>query len=158
MNSLIPNMPPQSDALVATFLESKGQATREAYRQDLKCFESYLVDVVGMSSLAASISLRTPELNFVVLKYRDHLINKKLSPSTINRRLGAIRSLFKLARLLGHSAAEIEISNMKAESYRDTRGPGLPAFKRMMAMAADQKEVKAARDRAILRLILLASP
>jgi len=113
MNSLVLKNQIQSDALVATFLESKVSATREAYRQDLQCFESYLVEFVGVASLPTLVSLTTPELNFVVLRYRDHLIAKNLSPATINRRFGAIRSLFKLARLLGHSSAEIEIPNMK---------------------------------------------
>jgi len=143
----------QSDALVAMFLESKGPATPEAYRQDLRCFESFVTTATPVTSLPALAQLSSPELNFVVLKYRDHLIAKKLSPATINRRLGAIRSLFKLARLLGHSSAEIEIPNMKSEAYRDTKGPGLPAYKRMMAAAADQGSVKATRDRAILRLL-----
>ena len=35
----------------------------------------------------------------------------------------------------------------------DTKGPGLSAFKRMMNVATDQNEMKAARDRAILRLL-----
>jgi len=153
MNSLVLKNKLQSDSLVATFLKSKGSATREAYRQDLRCFESYLVESVGVASLLTLVSLTTPELNFVVLKYRDHLIVRNLSPSTINRRFGAIRSLFKLARLLGHSTAEIEIPNMKSEAYRDTKGPGLPAFKRMICSAANQNGVKAARDRAILRLL-----
>lgn len=153
MNSLVLKNALQSDALVATFLESKGLATREAYRQDLKCFESYLVNGAGVQSLPTLFSLTTAELNFIVLKYRDNLIGKSLSPSTINRRFGAIRSLFKLARLLGHATSEIEIPNMKSEAYRDTKGPGLPAFKRMMNIAADQSATKAARDRAILRLL-----
>lgn len=153
MNSLVLKNALQSDALVATFLESKGPATKEAYRQDLKCFESYLVNVAGIQSLPTLFSLTTAELNFVVLKYREYLVGKNLSPSTINRRFGAIRSLFKLARLLGHSTSEIEIPNMKSEAYRDTKGPGLPAFKRMISVAVDQNAMKAARDRAILRLL-----
>lgn len=153
MNSLILKNALQSDALIATFLESKGPATREAYRQDLKCFESYLVSGVGIQSLPTLFSLTTAELNLVVLKYREHLVGKKLSPSTINRRFGAIRSLFKLARLLGHTISEIEIPNMKSEAYRDTKGPGLPAFKRMISAAANQNGMKATRDRAILRLL-----
>jgi len=60
---------------------------------------------------------------------------------------------YRIARLLGHSSAEIEIPNMKSEAYRDTKGPGLPAYKRMMVAAADQSDIKAARDRAILRLL-----
>ncbi len=153
MNSLVLKNAVQSDALVATFLESKGLATREAYRQDLKCFESYLVSSASIESLPTLFSLTTAELNFIALKYREYLVGKNLSPSTINRRFGAIRSLFKLARLLGHASSEIEIPNMKSEAYRDTKGPGLPAFKRMIGIAAEQNTMKAARDRAILRLL-----
>lgn len=153
MNSLVLKNALQSDALVATFLESKGPATREAYHQDLKCFESYLVSGTGIQSLSALFSLTSAELNFVALKYRERLVGRNLSPSTINRRFGAIRSLFKLARLLGHTSSEIEIPNLNAEAYRDTKGPGLPAFKRMIGVAANQNTMKAARDRAILRLL-----
>jgi len=152
MNLVVLKNALRSDALVATFLESKGLATREAYRRDLKCFEFYLV-ANGVQSLPSLFSLTNAELNFAILKYRDRLIERNLSPSTINRRLGAIRSLFKLARLLGHTASKIEITNLKSESYRDTKGPGLPAYKRMMTAATDQSNVKAARDRAILRLL-----
>lgn len=138
--------------LVATFLESHGPATREAYRNDLKCFHEFLVSEVGIESIQSVVSLPAGELNFLVLRYRDSL-NQRLSPSTVNRRLGAVRSLFKLARLLGLSTAKIEIPNIKSESYRDTRGPGLPAFKRMIDAASAQAETKARRDRAILRLL-----
>ena len=79
MNSLVPKIQLQSDALVATFLESKGAATRDAYRQDLRCFESYMMEALGIPSLVVSISLSSPELNFLVLKYRDYLITKNLS-------------------------------------------------------------------------------
>jgi len=153
MNSIVLKNALQSDALVATFLESKGTATRDAYQQDLRCFESYAVGNFGIQSLPTLFSLTTAELNFVVLNYRDYLIGKSLSPSTINRRLGAVRSLFRLARLLGVTSASIEIPNMRSEAYRDTKGPGLPAYRRMMAAAASQNELKAGRDRAILRLL-----
>ncbi len=142
-----------ANILLSTFLESKGPATREAYSRDLKCFQGYLVDRVQIDSVQTLISLSAGELNFVIIKYRDHLCEMKFSPATVNRRLGAVRSLFKLARLLGFTTAQIEIPNIKSESYRDTRGPGLPAFKRMVTMAAGQDEIKASRDRAILRLL-----
>lgn len=138
--------------LIATFLESQGPATREAYKNDLKCFHQFLRAEVGVESIQNLVSLPSGELNFVVLRYRDRL-NQRLSPSTVNRRLGAVRSLFKLARLLGFTSTKIEIPNIKSESYRDTRGPGLAAFKRMLVAASAQSEIKARRDRTILRLL-----
>lgn len=153
MSSLVLQKQLQVQSLLSTFLECKGLATREAYRRDIQCFETYLKSCVGIASIQDLVSLKSSELNFVILKYRDQLIVRSLSPATVNRRLGAIRSLFKLARMLGYSAAEIEIPNIKSESYRDTRGPGLPAFKRMMEIASTQNKMKASRDRVILRLL-----
>jgi integrase/recombinase XerC len=151
---LIPlNRDLQATTLISTFLLSKGPATREAYQRDLECFQKFLAEQLGVDSVQTLLSLPGGDINFAILKYRDHLCNVKFSPATINRRLGAVRSLFKLARLLGFTTAQIEIPNIKSESYRDTRGPGLPAFRRMMTMAAGQDEMKAVRDRAILRLL-----
>ncbi len=152
--NLLPNtIEARATTLISTFLASKGLATREAYSQDLKCFQSYLLGAHGIESVHNLLSLSSGELNFVVLGYRDHLVEKALSPSTVNRRLGAVRSLLKLARLLGFTSVRIEIPNIKSESYRDTKGPGLPAFKRMITKAASQSNKKAARDHAILRLL-----
>ncbi len=153
MNLLPITADAQAATLISTFLSSKGPATREAYRQDLKCFQSYLLKVHQIESVQRLLSLLPGELNFAVLGYRDHLVEKAFSPSTVNRRLGAVRSLFKLSRLLGFTSVRIEISNIKSESYRDTKGPGLPAFKRMLSKAASQSYEKAARDHAILRLL-----
>lgn len=153
MDSLVLVAGLKIESLVTTFLESKGLATREAYRQDLACFQKFVFSATKIDSLPTLLQLSSPEMNLVVLKYRDSLIAESFSAATINRRLGAIRSLFKLGRLLGHTNVEIEIPNMKSQAYRDTRGPGLPAFKRMMTAASNQSSVKAARDRAILRLL-----
>lgn len=153
MNLLPATIEAQAATLITTFLSSKGSATREAYKQDLKCFQGYLLSALGIESVHALLSLAAGELNFAILGYRDHLFEKAFSPSTVNRRLGAIRSLFKLSRLLGFTSVRIEISNVKSESYRDTKGPGLPAFKRMMTKVASQSYEKAARDHAILRLL-----
>lgn len=139
--------------LISTFLSSKGPATREAYKRDLQCFQSYLRSELNIETTQSLLSISAGQLNFVVLKYRDSLVGQQFSPSTVNRRLGAIRSLFKLARLLGLTSSKLEISNIRSESYRDTRGPGLPAFKRMLNFASGQSVEKAKRDEAILRLL-----
>lgn len=139
--------------LVEIFLSNKLGATRDAYKQDLVCFQSFLKFKFEIKSLQDLVSLTNGELNMAVLNYCDYLHSKNLSPATINRRLGAIRSLFKLARLISFSAHKIEIQNIKSDSYRDTKGPGLPAFKRMLKIASGQDKSKAARDLAILRLL-----
>lgn len=152
--SFIPsNIDYRAANLVATFLSSKGAATRQAYGMDILCFQEFLRRNLKIDSTQSLLSLPAGELNFIVLKYRDCLVEKSFSPSTVNRRLGAIRSLFKLARLLGLTNSKLEIPNLKSEAYRDTKGPGLPAFKRMKDFAATQSVKKATRDNAILRLL-----
>lgn len=151
MNALAVSNQLQKESLLTTFFESKSQATRCAYQVDLKCFLEYL-NAINVGAIEQIITLPAHEINFLVLKYRDHLA-KTHSPATVNRRLGALRSLFKLARLLGFTSCRVEISNIKLETYRDTRGPGLSAFKRMMIKANNQSPEKSARDYAILRLL-----
>lgn len=153
MRSIPTTIDYRSDNLVATFLSSKAKATRQAYGNDIHCFQEFLVSKLKIDSTQSLLSSPSGELNFIILKYREYLVSKSFSPSTVNRRLGAIRSLFKLARLLGLTNSKLEIPNLKSEIYRDTKGPGLPAFKRMKDFAATQSVIKAARDIAILRLL-----
>lgn len=56
--------------LVATFLSTKGPATRDAYRQDLKCFQSYLITKYGIDSFQNLLLVSPGDLNFAVLGYR----------------------------------------------------------------------------------------
>ena len=46
-----------------------------------------------------------------------------------------------------------EISGLKAQSYRDTRGPGLAGTRALLGAAAAKSPAKAARDTAIIRLM-----
>jgi integrase/recombinase XerC len=51
----------------------------------------------------------------------------RLQAATINRRLAALRSLVKLTNTLGLVSWTLAVENVKAQAYRDTRGPGLNA-------------------------------
>jgi integrase/recombinase XerC len=61
----------------------------------------------------------------MVLGYRSHLVDRKLSPATINRRLAALRSLVKLGRTLGVITCTLEVPNLKAQAYRDDLPPSM---------------------------------
>ncbi|MGQ0506936.1 MAG: tyrosine-type recombinase/integrase [Myxococcaceae bacterium] len=99
------------------------------------------------------ISMGGGAANAMVLRYRTVMVDQGFQATTINRRLAALRSLVKLARTLGVVSWSIEIPNLKAEAYRDTRGPGLSAFCQMLELAEQQHDAKARRDVAILRLL-----
>jgi len=139
--------------LVHSFLSGRNEKTVKAYGRDLEDFREF----VGAKDINAAAELLLSrghgEANALVLKYKADMIERKLQPPTVNRRLAAIRSLVKLARVMGWVPWVLEVSNMPVTSYRDTRGPGREAFSRMLAIAGGQAKGKALRDVALLRLL-----
>lgn len=139
--------------LIQAFLSGRSKRTIEAYSHDLADFTAFL----GLPSVTAAandlLSHGGGEANHCVLKYRIHLIERELSPATINRRLAAIRSLVRLANILGLVSWKVQIEGVKSQAYRDTKGPGRQAFIAMLDLARHGKEPKATRDQLILRLL-----
>jgi integrase/recombinase XerC len=85
--------------------------------------------------------------------YRAHLLERGLKVATVNRRLAALKSLVKLARLVGLCSFSLEVESLPSEPYRDTRGPGKDGFLQMLELLEGCQEEKARRDRAMLRLM-----
>lgn len=142
-----------ADRLVSAFFADKNERTLKAYRADLEDFRSFL----GASDINAAagrlFSQGLGEANALVLDYRSDLRNRGLKASTVNRRLAALRSLVKLARTLGLVAWSLEIQGLKAETYRDTRGPGENGVRLMFQTLENRRSPKQKRDYAILRLL-----
>jgi integrase/recombinase XerC len=88
----------------------------------------------------------------MVLRYRRHSIDRNLSPSTINVRLAAIKSLVEMARKLGKTTIDLgDIESIPAETYRDTRGISVEQFKSMLEVI-DPSTPIGVRDYAIMLL------
>jgi integrase/recombinase XerC len=139
--------------LVGAFLSGRNPRTLLAYRRDLEDFQSFM----GAASLDEAARLLLSQgsgpANGMALAYRVHLQERGLAPATINRRLAALRSMVKLGRILGLITWELEVEGMKSASYRDTRGPGLDGFRKMLDSLEGAMDAKTIRDRAILRLL-----
>ncbi len=139
--------------LVDAFLSRRSIPTRRAYENALRDFAAFL----GLSendTIAAVGRLLTAgqgEAHVIALKYRTHLLGRKLSPATINQRLSALRSAVKLARLTGLVTWALEVEGEKVQTLRDTRGPGRAGYLLLLSSLGDRQ--KDARDRAILRLL-----
>lgn len=144
---------PRVDRLVAAFLEGRNPRTIDAYRQDLEDFRAFLR--VPTTDDAARLLLGSGQgsANETALAYRTDLLSRTLAPATINRRLAAVRSLVKLARLLGIVGWTLDVGGVKAERYRDTKGPGRVGVVRLFGALEGQTTGKAIRDVAILRLL-----
>lgn len=137
----------RGEELVALFLESHSPTTMAAYRRDLDDFAAFCGNDTP-TTISDLLALPAGEANRRALAYRTHLRQRKLAPATINRRLAALRSLSKLARLLGQTSWVLEVTNLASEAYRDTRGPGRESVLKLLTLAEQSP-----RDYALLRLL-----
>lgn len=139
--------------LITTFLAGRNVRTMRTYSQGLNDFRLF-VGVVDLDvAIKLLLKMSTYEANACVLAYRQNMQERKLQTSTINNRLAAIRALIKLARMFGLTQIQLEIENLKVESYRDTRGPGSEKVTQMLAKLRLQNNLRSLRDYAITRLL-----
>ena len=152
-----PIVPAGTDAaerVLSAFLRGKSTNTLRAYRDDIAAFAAHCGAVSPGLALARVLSGANGDANAIALEWRHAMEEAGLSPASINRRLAALRSCVKLARMLGVVTWQLDIPGVKARAYRDTKGPGLLAIRTMLeAATAQRNKVKAARDVALLRLL-----
>ena len=145
--------PDQVQPLLLAFLSGRSPRTIEAYSQDLEDFRAFVgVDDVDQAARWL-LSRGQGGANALALEYRTHLLDRGLQPATVNRRLAAVRSLVKLARMLGLVPFGLEVQNVRSHAYRDTRGPGLAGVRILMRELVERSDRKGVRDLAILRLL-----
>ena len=149
----LPSPGPGASRLVDAFLSGRNPRTLEAYRQDLEDFRGFVETHTLDEAARLLLERGHGEANGLALSYRAVLVDRGLSANTINRRLAALRSLVKLARTLGMVPWTLEISNVKAQPYRDTKGPGREGLVLMLDALAKREGNKAIRDRAIVHLL-----
>lgn len=144
---------PDTQQLLEAFLSGRSPETARAYRRDLQDFATFAA--AGSPAAAATLLLGYGHgaANLVGLRYRNDMQGRGLAPATVNRRLAALRSLVKLGRTLGMVGWELDVSNVRAEAYRETAGPGLAAVKRILDGAGAETGRKARRDLAVVRLL-----
>ena len=139
--------------LVESFLSGRNPRTLEAYRQDLQDFARYLgarnIDEAARLFLASGKG----QAHAQAFAYRAELLARGLAPASVNRRLAALRSLVKLARLFNMADFVLEVEGVKSQAYRDTRGPGREGVHAILDELEQRQGRKAKRDRALVRLL-----
>ncbi len=151
----VPPAPVPADPLLqllAAFLSGRSPETLRAYRSDLAGLAAFLGEP-DPARAAARLLAGHGQANATALAYRAHLLERGLSPATVNRRLAAVRSLVALARTLGLVGWSVDVPGVRSESYRDTSGPGRKAFRKMLDLAGRRVDPKGLRDLAVLRLL-----
>lgn len=151
-DSLVPRNTDIED-LLNSFFSNKSPQTIEAYRKDLHDFRRFLrvesIDEAARLLLSHGLG----RANTIALKYKAHLKERKLSSATQNRRLSALRSLVELAGTLGIVNWELKVKSSRNKPYRNTAGPGVSGFRRLLDQLSSRHDKKGVRDRAILRLL-----
>ena len=141
------------EALLATWFAGKDAATVRAYSRDLTDFAQYAGALNVGAALEALLALAPGEANALALHYRGALLASGKAPATVNRHLAALRSVVKLARVLGRITWALEVAGVEAVAYRDTRGPGATGFRALVRMLEQRTDAKGRRDLAIVRLL-----
>lgn len=133
------------------FLAGRSPNTLDAYRKDLRSFADWCGAVTGGAALSLLVVLPAGEGNSRLLAWRAAMQDAGLAPSTINRRLSAVRSALRFARTIGATSWVPEVQGLKAQTYRDTRGPGVSGTRALLGSAMTKPDCKSARDIAIIR-------
>lgn len=169
----LPALPEESEALVLpggtspdfgeiqkvreAFLGNVTGHTRRAYAGDLQAFALWQ-ELPLEGALSGLLGLSPLDGHTLVLRYREALREQKLGNATINRRIGTLGLFLRYAKVLGVGSWTLDIRALPAESYRDMRGPGLPAVQAILdaaQTAARTGGLTDKRDYLVLSLLFL---
>lgn len=142
--------------LIERWQEGRSSATLKAYAGDLAYFTRWFDRGRGLTegqAIAILFSMHPGDANETGRAFRNHMVDSRLAPATINRRLAALRSIVAIGKQFGHIFWEIEIPDVKSQKYRDTRGPSPEDVSRVLEYISKQRNpATAARDVAIVML------
>jgi len=140
-------------SVVETFLSGRTPRTLEAYGQDLQDFARHLGAKSSEEAVNRLLANGKGAANAAAHAYRGDLVAHGLAPSTVNRRLAALRSLVKLARLFNLVDFTLDVESVKSKPYRDTKGPGRIGVRLLLNELDRRSDAKAKRDRSLVRLL-----
>jgi integrase/recombinase XerC len=147
-----------ADVIVA-WMSGRNPRTRRAYRSDLDDFAKFAGAESADAAVDAFLAGGHGLANRIALAYLEHLTGRGLAPATIARRLAALRSLVKLARMIGRIGWTLDVESPSATTpYRDTAGPGHEGWKALRDEVRRRCRVprhgpRAKRDLALLLLL-----
>ena len=141
------------DVVARLLADKRSENTRRAYARDLADFFTTMTGSPATpENTQRFLSLSRGQANMTVADYKSKLIERDLAEATVNRRLAAIRSMVKLAKILGAVDWELNVQGEREAKYRDTRGVA-PSDVRAILSLCNLATLKGSRDYALLRLL-----
>ena len=139
--------------LYATWFGNLKPATRRAYGEDFRQFTEFMGAASPQEASAELFSGTHGEANAAVFKWSSALKEKGLAPSTIARRLAALRAVNRIFRSVGLVPWTVELPRLRIEKYKDTFGAGGDAVERVLKDLEGKDGPIPARDLAIIALL-----
>lgn len=147
-----------AETILKAWLEGKAAHTITAYRADLENFSLYFSRALGITppmksteALSRLFKESSPSAHEIALGFRHWMQSAHLSSASINRHLATLRSVSKLARMLGAVSGGwfLEVPDVRAEKRRVTAGPTVEDVRRMLEATKGDTEGET-RDYAII--------
>lgn len=143
-----------AEDLVRDFLAARSPATLRGYSQSLADFARWLGVPTPADAARRLLEGGPGPANATVGRYRASMLDRGLAPATINLRLSALRAMLGLARRVGMVTWTLDVDGVRAQTYRDTRGPGLDAVRAILAATSPVDPLpRDVRDHAMIRLM-----
>jgi integrase/recombinase XerC len=150
-----PHLPAARTAdVLEAWLAARNPNTLRGYRRDLAIFAAWL----GARSPEAAVELFLDSgqagANRIALAWRSSMLEGNLSSATIARRLAALRSMVKVARLIGRVGWSLDVEGPRVEPRHDRRGPDAVDVRLVWrAAVAAGDGPRSRRDRCVLALL-----
>ena len=130
--------------------------TKRAYASDMKDFFGFFEMEPSPAAIKDFLSLTKVEATALVLKWKNHLIERGLKMSSVSRKVGSIKAFVKFSNDIGACdwilSSEALVCSRGIQKWRDTTGVS-PEWINKMLQRPDRETLIGKRDYAILQLL-----
>lgn len=148
---------PAKTAIVSEILEAvfstRSPKTKRVYLVALDDFARYLGVATPGAAVEAVLGAGAGGAFLMVERYKAVLLERGLSPSSVNLRLAAIRTCVAAAAAAGIVTWTLRVAGVKSHRVRSTRPVGVDVLQRLWLILASRNDARGLRDAALFRLL-----